>query len=392
MDVFNEVLKDNIPGKQNKAIKNYINEVETCVKHLDAQVKLGGSVAKGTYLKKDFDCDIFVMFDKKCKNISDLLGKALKGVTRIHGSRDYFQITKYGINFEIVPVIKIKKPSDALNVTDCSPLHVDWIKEKIGKKPSLRNEIILAKLFLKANGLYGAESYIKGFSGHVLDILIVNYGSFLKLLKQVMKWKPQVLIDVNKHKGVLNNSKIEGPLIVVDPIQPDRNAAAAVGLEKFNLLKKYAKEFIDNPNKSYFIKKKISLAQIKKNQNYFVIEATPVEGKKDVVGCKCLKVYEILCRILKGFEVKKSGWEMGKTAVYWFVFEKGRLDSEFIRTGPKITLKDHARNFKKKHNTFEKKGRLYAKIKRDKTTPKKVAYDMIKSKFENRVNKIKVHK
>ncbi|HME87192.1 MAG TPA: nucleotidyltransferase domain-containing protein, partial [Candidatus Nanoarchaeia archaeon] len=84
---------------------------------IKADVVIGGSFAKDTYLDGDHDCDIFVRFDYsyKEKNISDLLQKALKPfkASRIHGSRDYFQFSK-SLNYEIVPVLKITKASQAV--------------------------------------------------------------------------------------------------------------------------------------------------------------------------------------------------------------------------------------------------------------------------------------
>ena len=45
----------------------------------------------------------------------------------------------------------------------------------------------------------------------------------------------------------LNKSKQQGPLIVIDPVQKDRNAAAALNHEKFEIIKKTAKQFLKKP-------------------------------------------------------------------------------------------------------------------------------------------------
>ncbi|MFH1398749.1 MAG: nucleotidyltransferase domain-containing protein, partial [Candidatus Woesearchaeota archaeon] len=213
---------------------------------LKAKAVLGGSAAKGTMLKNDFDVDIFAQFDYSYKNISDLLEKALKPFKpiRVPGSRDYFQFTKQ-FNYEIVPVLKISSPKRALNVTDASPLHVKWVKKKANEK--LVDQIILTKIFLKAHSLYGAESYIKGFSGHVVDILIIYYNGFLKLLRASQKWKPGQIIDPEKHYTFLNQSK-KGPLILIDPVQPDRNAAAALSQKNFEAFIAAAKAFLKKPS------------------------------------------------------------------------------------------------------------------------------------------------
>src|SRR3989344_6793717 len=97
----------------------------------DAEAILGGSVAKGTFLKGQHDVDIFVLY-KNDKDISNKLESSLrifKNIERVKGSRDYFQARVYGLNFEIVPVLKIKTVKEAKNITDISPLHVDWVKK-----------------------------------------------------------------------------------------------------------------------------------------------------------------------------------------------------------------------------------------------------------------------
>ena len=184
---------------------------------LKATATVGGSVAKGTFLSHDHDVDIFVQFSRTEKDLSALLEPAVKaafpGAQRLHGSRDYFRI-EGKLNYEIVPVLKIKKTSEAVNVTDCSPLHVAWVK----KFPKLRQDIMLTKAFCKSASVYGAESYIGGFSGHVVDILTIWAKGFLPLLRKSQKWKPKEVIDyytIHKGKALfrLNKSKLSSPSV-----------------------------------------------------------------------------------------------------------------------------------------------------------------------------------
>ena len=87
-------------------------------------------------LVSDHDVDIFVRFDLEYaveeELISDFLEEALKifNPERIHGSRDYFQFPYKGLDFEIVPVLAVEDASQALNVTDMSPLHVEYFVGK----------------------------------------------------------------------------------------------------------------------------------------------------------------------------------------------------------------------------------------------------------------------
>jgi len=360
-----------------------------------AKAIIGGSVAKDTFLAGDYDCDVYAQFDKsyKDKDISKILGKSLKkafkNVIKLHGSRDYYQI-KNNINFEIVPTLKITNHEDAENITDCSYLHAKWVK----KHPKMLDEIRLTKAFCKANNLYGAESYIKGFSGHVVDILTINSGGFLKLLKDSGKWKYNQVIDPKSyHKGKavfnLNKSKTQSAIILIDPIDPFRNAAAALGKEKFETFKKQAKAFLKSPKKSFFIKEEISLDKIKKkhkNKAMITINITPKTGKEDVVGAKLLKSFNYIVKQLKKheFELITEGWawDKKKKATFYFILPKTILDKTIIRTGPPTDKKEFVKVFKKKYkNTFTKNKKLYAKDKRSYRTPEELIKDLIKDKY-----------
>lgn len=347
--------------------------------HIDAVVMLGGSAAKGTFVTGDFDCDVFVRFDMKYKdkNISDILEKLLRvfdKIERVHGSRDYFQSYIDDINFEFVPVLEIADPEFALNVTDSSPLHVGWIKSRIESNDKIIDSIILAKLFCKAHKIYGAESYIRGFSGHVLDIMISHYGSFINLLESSQSWKDGEVIDIENHgtASSLNESKIS-PLIVIDPIQPDRNAAAALNLENMMEFKRIAKEFMENPSKDFFEKKEITTEELisKAGDNsLFIFDIIPHEGKTDVVGGKLLKVYERLKGELlrNDFEVLDSDWDWDKkfNSSIWIISPDVELSETKKRVGPPVTARDNADSFRKKHpKCYEEDGKLVADVSRD---------------------------
>ena len=98
--------KKDVVDKCNVVLDSINSEIKK--KKIKARAVLGGSIAKGTFLKDDYDCDIFVKFNLsyKKKEISDLLEKILKifpKAERIHGSRDYFQFSMKNIMFEKIP-------------------------------------------------------------------------------------------------------------------------------------------------------------------------------------------------------------------------------------------------------------------------------------------------
>lgn len=381
-DILSEVLLEVKPSKEEEKalmlkVNEFIKKLQSKFGKEKVKVILGGSGAKGTWLKNTFDIDIFVQFPKSYQNrdISGILEKQLKNAERFHGSRDYFQVKEENFVYEIVPVIEIKNAKDALNITDVSPLHSIWVKKNSNEKT--KDEIRIAKKFFKANNLYGAESYVKGFSGYVLEILTIYYGGFAKLLKAAIKWKEKQVIQVKKvHKDVffeLNSSKLVSPVILIDPVQPGRNAAAALSLEKFWELKKIAKDFLEKPSKKFFEKKEADIEKMRKEG--MVIEAVPFEGKKDIIGCKIEKAFEFISSQLSkhDFEIKKQGWEWDKNAVFYYSLKEKQLDSTQIVEGPPERIKYHAEQFRKKYSdVFVKDGSIFARIKREIRTPEQL--------------------
>ncbi len=392
---FTKLLSEYLPTKsENQEIKDKINsfisKLENAVKlnSINAEIMLGGSAAKGTFLKKDFDVDVFVRFDYgyKDQDISGMLIsllKCIKGIqiTTLHGSRDYYQVRFSDIKYEIIPVLKVDDPLKAMNVTDMSPLHVNWLKRHLSKNDLLRQDIVLAKLFCKAQGVYGAESYIRGFSGHVLDILIVHYGGFMELLKGSQDWTSSYVIDVEKYgtAPTLNRSKVS-PLIIIDPIYPARNAAAALSKEKINEFKKAAKQFLENPSEQFFVKKEYSLADLEKEKyasgSFYLLylDAIAHDGKEDIVGAKLMKAREYMLNQLRlgEFTVTNTGWtwDKAKKASLWFIVKEEKLSKEMDRVGPPMKARMAVRAFREKHpEAYAKNDRLYAKVPRKCRTP-----------------------
>jgi tRNA nucleotidyltransferase (CCA-adding enzyme) len=364
------------------SLKDFLEKFEKKLKKLGigTEIFLGGSYAKNTMIrKKDYDIDIFVRF-KDVKNISALTKKALKGFDfkTVHGSRDYFQIriTK-DIFFEIIPVKKIAKPKDAENITDLSYSHVKYIKKSVKTKQFL-DEIRLAKVFCYANNCYGAESYINGFSGYSLELLVYHYKGFLKFIRAMSKIKEKTVIDTEKlHKGKqsvlmdLNSSKLISPIILIDPTYKQRNVAAALSEDTFKNFQKICRKFLKNPSTKAFEYKKIDFDKIRKNAQKKGFESLFLEAKTnrqagDIAGSKLLKFYRHLNEEIKRFfEVKNKEFDYGdkNSAKYFFAVKSKK---EILIAGPITKDKKNVAKFKKKHKkVFMKNGKVYSKDKID---------------------------
>lgn len=404
--ILKEVLSDIVPSKDERfkvlfKVNEFLSSLNKELKRVNvkAVAVLGGSYSKDTWLSGDYDVDVFVKFDLRHReqNLSDLLESALRPWRheRIHGSRDYFWV-RNGVKYEIVPVLDIAKAQQAENVTDFSPWHVKWVNQKGAK---FKNDIRLAKKFCKGCGCYGAESYIRGFSGHVLDILTIYYKGFIPLLRAVSKWSPKVIIDCNKvYKGnallMMNKSKTEGPLLLVDPVQPGRNSAAALTLENFDKLVKASKSFLKKPFVGAFVEKEIDFIKLSKKGYLVKIDVNTLDDKEDVAGTKFVRAFEHVRDSLADFVVKDSGWTWDRKSagVWWFVLAKKVLPNEYAWAGPPVKMADAVKNFKKAYKkTFVKSGRIWAMVKRDACSVELVLRPVLAGEYvKSRVRSVKL--
>jgi tRNA CCA-adding enzyme len=390
MQILKEVLNKINPSKEEiKEIEKSLREINKKIKEeiekqkIKASLFIGGSYAKKTLIKKGmYDVDVFLRFDNsyKEKDISNLTEEILKRIKinykKIHGSRDYFKLDISKLFFiELIPVIKVKKSEDAKNITDLSYFHVSYIKKKIKDKKIL-DEIKIAKAFCYAQNCYGAESYIQGFSGYSLELLICYYKSFLKFIKEISKIniKEKKIIDIEKlYKNKtdifinMNSSKMQSPIILIDPTYKERNALAALSEKTFDRFKKACSEFLKKPNISYFEEKKQDLIKIKERAKkekldfiFISLETNKQEG--DIAGTKLLKFFNYLLReIEKFYLIKNKAFEyLGEKSAKGFLLVKSKEFIEF--NGPFLEDKKNCDAFKKKHkNVYIKNKRLYAK-------------------------------
>jgi tRNA nucleotidyltransferase (CCA-adding enzyme) len=390
-NILKEVLEEITPDeKELNSIEKIVNEFKVLAENkikknkIDAEIFIGGSFAKKTVIKKGkYDVDVFLRFNGKYgdEEISKLAKEIISGLKKewkvsvIHGSRDYFRIDVSPSFFiEVIPVIKVKNLKEARNITDLSYFHVNYIKRKLKKE--MLDDVKLAKAFCHANDCYGAESYISGFSGYALELLICYYKTFSNFLKQVEKIEEKEIIDIEKkYKNKLevsmnmNGAKMTSPIILIDPTYKERNALAALSKETFEKFKEAARKFLKNPSKEMFEDKKVDIMKIKKdalkkNAEFILIKVKTNKQEGDIAGSKLLKFYKHFSDDVKKYhDVSEKGFEYDekKGAIFFLVTKKKK---EIIIGGPEEKDIKNIAAFKKLHkDIFVKNKRIFAREK-----------------------------
>lgn len=376
-----EIKKIRISKEEERAMKNLASFVSKQINHrlkkfnIDASVFLGGSLAKGTLLKKQKqDIDLFIRFNKKyseqeinlfCRKIFRWfrVPKYKIKIKKLHGSRDYYRISfkKIQVFIEVVPALRILKPEEARNITDLSYFHVNYINRQITKYKKIADEIILAKSFCHAHKCYGAESYISGFSGYALELLISEFKTFENMLKKIANSREKLILDPGKQykneKEILeklNPAKTKSQIILVDPTFKERNVASALSHHTFEKFKKSAVEFLRSPSSDAFGIKKININEMKRKAYeiggiFAVVMLKTNKQPGDIAGTKLLKFSKFLEKeIGKNFDIIEKEFEYNdwKTAEVYFILARKR---EIIIVGPSIDRKEAVENFKKAH-------------------------------------------
>ena len=375
--VFDKILKDIKPSNiENKSIISSINIITSKLKTIvpkDVEIMVTGSVSRGTNLKGNSDVDIFLLF-KTGTTKESLTKLGLKyGKALVQSKTDRYEI-KYaehpyvrvylnglGIKADIVPALKIQNAEQIATAVDRTPLHTQFINEKLTYKQ--KDEVRILKYFLRSHGIYGAESKTSGFSGYLCEILIYNFSSMKKLLSWAGSLELPTVIypkdgKENNDKEVLK--KFNSDFVVIDPIDENRNVAAVVSKESLSKFIFISRKLLENPSIEQFFGPKYSSREshtyiekfIKSSdlELYSLIFNIP-DKSEEILWPQIKKVSGIIQDYLKRNEFMvyfSLQWTYNGKGVILFVAPKQKLGSRFFK-GPEVFNKKGTEEFIKSH-------------------------------------------
>ncbi|ACB40484.1 CCA tRNA nucleotidyltransferase [Pyrobaculum neutrophilum] len=302
-----------------------------------AEVDMYGSSARSTWLPGQRDIDIFVVLrDRSIKpeDVVQTLSRYFDGVgvpwSLRYAQHPYLSLYVEGYEVDVVPCYKIAPGERPITAADRSPLHHKFLSERLSEDQ--RRDVRLLKLFLKSIGVYGAEIKVEGFSGYLTELLVAYYGSFVDVLKAASGWRPyRTYISFTESK-----TKFKAPLVVVDPVDPNRNVAAAVSLTSMSTFVLASRRFLKKPSLSYFSPPEAPALGVNAVEVVF-----PYPGESpDVVWGRYKRLGKSLYKHLRecGFKIYRWGVESDeKTYVsIIYVVEDVELPPYVLHRGPPV--------------------------------------------------------
>ncbi|MEZ0394360.1 MAG: CCA tRNA nucleotidyltransferase [Desulfurococcaceae archaeon] len=245
-----------------EAVKGTLEE-ELRARGISVEVTLQGSVAHDTWLSGDRDLDVFVLFPKdwglrELKNEGfKIVAEAAQKLGRLelrYAEHPYVRVQVEDVEVDIVPALKADAPTEARSAVDRTPFHTRFLNERLTQE--MRDQARLLKKFMKAIGVYGAEVKVRGFSGYAAELLIVRYGSFRNVLANASSWKPPVFVDVvglgRPALIALTRRYPDSVMFMPDPVDPNRNVAAAVSMESLAKFSFASACYLKNPSMAFF--------------------------------------------------------------------------------------------------------------------------------------------
>ena len=374
-EIHAEVLKRVTPSESEqkqilslaKKLAEKVRE-ETKKKEIEAEIRVEGSVAKNTWLKDCPEIDVFMRvptttpreaFGTVCLEIAKKATAGYKQIERF-AEHPYLEAIVDDVWVNIVPCYRVKQ-GKWVSATDRTPFHTDYVKPLLDAQ--MGDEVRLLKRFMKGIGVYGAEIKVGGFSGYLCELLALNYGSFVEVLRSAGNWKKRTSVDHKGHYEIIEDAKkiFAEPLVMVDPVDNGRNVAAATIKEKLDEFVAASRAFLKNPDIKFFYPpetKALNATELVNKINargstIVFIQFERVAAVPDVLWGQLYKSQRALRKIITqhDFKILRDNVWSNEKNLNTFIFE---IENRYIpdmkhHLGPPLQKRLECENFLRKH-------------------------------------------
>ncbi|WP_174447860.1 CCA tRNA nucleotidyltransferase [Conexivisphaera calida] len=324
---------------------------------LEGEARLGGSYAHGTWLAGHADIDVFVLLQPGV-NLEDeglkVAGRALdimgaERVERKYAEHPYLSGKVGGIDVEVVPCYRVQR-GQWISAADRSPYHTEYLLSRL--TDAIRDEIRVAKAFMIAQGVYGAEIKVRGFSGYLVEVLVLKYGGLIELMRAATSWRMGEVLALETLPAGFRPQQQAGALIIVpDPVDPRRNLGAAVSAWSLGRFIASSEAFLEYPRGEFFerqapLGKPLEPEDVAPNSITLIIEK-PLEPE-DILWGELWRTVRGMSRYLesRGFNVLAyAAGEDERTIAVSLLLDRLSCCRVELRRGPHIMMAEARRRF-----------------------------------------------
>ena len=256
---------------------------------------------------------------------------------------------------EFIPCFIAEAGKRFTSSTDRTPLHTGFLLPRF--TDAMRDDIRLLKAFMMGIGVYGAEIRVGGFSGYLCELLVLVFGFFEGVLQEAASWGEPGVIRFEGDSVKVMNKKFDEPLVVVDPVDENRNVASAVSETALWMFVAAARAFSVKPDRKFFvpmtrtISKEELLSGLKSRGSdvLFVVVPDGDPPVPDTLWGQLHRAEKALGRTLseKGFKVLRSAtWsDEAKRHIFVYELESIVLSPVIRKVGPPVRLVRDSENF-----------------------------------------------
>jgi len=404
-----KILEDVYPDEEEiDEAKKLYREISAFIEgEFGLETHFAGSTGRGTCMAGDKDIDIFVLFPKdtdrqeleeKGLTVGKKVFKSFGGEFEVdYAEHPYTKGVVESHEVEIVPCFDVE-PENIRSAVDRSPHHSRWVRDNIDYE--LKKDAVILKKFLKSADLYGSSLKLEGFSGYLCENLIIEYGGFQELIDSAQKWEKEKVIDPEKQyeDGLpknLSNKFSEDSLILIDPVDSERNVASVLSEENYAKFVHLCWKFKEDPGLDFFESSEYEFTEfelkkeVRGRGDFICVEFERPKEVDDLVYPQMRKLMRLLTQKLekKDFRIYEQGFHSWNNKIRLF-FELDE-DLPYIEElkGPKVFHNaKHLRQFSENYdNTFVQGERLVAKTEREYTS----AREFLKDFFDQDVQVLK---
>lgn len=301
------------------------------------EVTLGGSFAKGTWLQGEADLDVFLKLDPATpeERFEEIGLKVGAGATRgyprgkKYAQHPYTEADFDGVRVNIVPCYDVK-PGEWKSAADRSPFHVELVRKM---QEEQKDQVRLLKRFMRGVGTYGAEIETEGFSGYAAEVLVIQHGDLLGVLRSFAE---------------INREGDERLLRLPDPVDQKRDLARAISNEKIARMVLASRGFLASPSTAYFGPMRAKVRAPMRKNVVALVFSHPRLSEDTLWGELKRTLRHLQMHVEeKGFKLARviAASNNSDRSAFLFIPEFGRLPDLEQRMGPTVDRKAESEAF-----------------------------------------------